>query len=208
MKKNALSNIGRKLSRLFLGRIVVRKASALRREQPPAIMTHFRSVSTSQIREVPRVGAALFVEWKKTRAIAAGSALGAQLAKRFRVNSVPLTRMEGVNVSRYKPRVKKRAAAKSGTRRIKRLPQTRRNRLSSLKIQPKFERASLLALYSPLFYDKVKKSALDKSSGNLVFWYDNERVKAGDRYHLLLLRVFDGGEPLKWVWLPANKKIG
>jgi hypothetical protein len=208
MGKNALSSIGRKLSRLFLGRIVVRKVGEPHREEPPAIMTHFRSISTSPIRNVPRVGAALFVKWKSTRAITAGSLLGAQLTRHFHVNAVPLTRMEGVNVLRYEPRIKKRAAARSGMRRIRRSPQTRQNRLNYLKIQPKFEKASLLALYSPLFHDKVKKSVLDKSSGNLIFWYDDERVKLGDRYHLLLLRVFDGGEPLKWVWLPANKKIG
>jgi hypothetical protein len=208
MENNALSNIGRKLSRLFFGRIAVREVGELHREKPTTIMTHFRSISTSPIRKVPRVGAALFVKWKSTRAIMAGSMLGGQLTKHFRVNAVPLTRMEGMNVTRYKLLLKKLAAAKPGTRRIKRLPQTRRNRLNYLKIQPKFGKASLLALYSPLFHDKVKKSVLDKSSGNLVFWYDNERVKRGERYHLLLLRVFDGGEPLKWVWLPANKKIG
>ena len=208
MAKKAFSDIGRKLSRLFLGRIVVRKVGELHREEPPAVMTHFRTISTSPIRKVPRVGAALFVKWKKTRAIAAGSMLGPQLTKHFRVNDIPLTRMERINVTQYKLHLKKRAVAKSGMWRIKRLPQTRRNRLHYFKKQPKFEKASLLALYSPLFHDKVKKSALDKSSGNLVFWYDNERVKLGDRYHLLLLRVFDGAEPLKWVWLPANKKIG
>ncbi len=208
MAKTAFSDIGRKMSRLFLGRIVVRRVGELHREEPPAVMTHFRTISTNPIRKVPRVGAALFVKWKQTRAIAAGSMLGPQLAKHFRVNGVPLTRIDHVDVTQYKLRIQKRAAAKSGMWRIKRLPQTRHNRLQYLKIKPKFEKASLLALYSPLFHDKVKKSALDKSSGNLVFWYDNERVKQGDRYHLLLLRVFDGAEPLKWVWLPANKKIG
>ena len=52
------------------------------------------------------------------------------------------------------------------------------------------------------------KSALDKASGNLLFWYDNKRVKAGEKSHLLLLRVFGAEEPLKWLWLPADKKIG
>jgi hypothetical protein len=70
------------------------------------------------------------------------------------------------------------------------------------------ERATLLALYSPIYQENVTKSALDKSSGNLLFWYDNKRVKMGEKYHLLLLRVFGGEEPLKWVWLPADKKIG
>lgn len=208
MAKSAFSDIGRKLSRLFLGRIVVRRVGELHREKMPAVMTHFRTISTSPIRKIPRVGAALFIKWKETRAIAAGGMLGPQLMKHFRVNDIPLTRMERMNVTRYKLLIKKRAAAKSGMWRIERLPHTRRNRLQYLKGKPKFEKASLLALYSPLFQDKVKKSALDKSSGNLVFWYDNERVKQGDRYHLLLLRVFNGAEPLKWVWLSANKKIG
>jgi hypothetical protein len=80
--------------------------------------------------------------------------------------------------------------------------------LNFLKKQPKFEHATLLAIYSPIFQEKVAKSALDKASGNLLFWYDSERVKSGGKYHLLLLRVFGGAEPLKWVWVPVDKKIG
>ncbi len=208
MATNAFSDIGRKLSRLFLGRIVVRRVGELHREERPAIMTHFRTVVTSPIRKVPRVGAALFIKWKEMRAIAAGAMLGTQLTKHFRVSGVPLTRMDHVDVTRYKLRIEKRAAAKSGMWRIKNLPHTRRNRLQYLKKKPKFEKSSLLALYSPLFHDRVKKSVLDKSSGNLIFWYNSERVKQGERYHLLLLRTFDGAEPLNWMWLPADKKIG
>lgn len=208
MAKTTFSDIGRKLSRLFLGRIVVREVGELHRDEPPEVMTHFRDISTIPLRKVPRVGAASFVKWKQTKAISAGSMLGVQLARNFRVNKVPLGGLSGAKVLRYKLRIEKRAAAKSGMWKMKMLPQIRRNRLNYLKKHPKFEKASLLALYSPLFHGKVKKSALDKSSGNLLLWYDNDRVKLGDKCHLLLLRVFGGEEPLKWVWLPADKKIG
>lgn len=207
MAKKTFADIGKKLSRLFLGRIVVRKVGELHREEPVEIMSHFRTVSTNPLRKVPRVGAALFVKWKQTRAISAGAVLEPRFASNFRINKIPLNGLAGTKVIQYKLRLAKRASAKSGMWKVKMLPQSRRNRLNYLKKQPKFEKASLLALYSPIFHGKVKKSALDKSSGNLVLWYDNDRVKLGDKCHLLLLRVFGGGEPLKWVWLPADKKI-
>jgi hypothetical protein len=89
---------------------------------------------------------------------------------------------------------------------MKRLPLVLKNRINFLKKQMKFEKATMLALFYPVYQEKVTKSALDKGSGNLFIWYDNDRVKSGEKYHLLLLRVFGGEEPLKWVWLPAEKK--
>jgi hypothetical protein len=53
----------------------------------------------------------------------------------------------------------------------------------------------------------MTKSALDKSGGNLLFWYDNKRVSVGEKSHLLSLRGFGEREPLKWLWLPADRKV-
>jgi hypothetical protein len=36
---------------------------------------------------------------------------------------------------------------------------------------------------------KAAKSALDKASGNLLFWYDNKRVKAGRKSHLFYRNI-------------------
>jgi hypothetical protein len=140
--------------------------------------------------------------------VGAGNLLTGQLEKKLKIRTVRLTiDTKQKRVFRYKFNIATRAAAKRGMGRITKTPITRRNRINFLKSPPKFERSTLLALYSPLFQEKIVKSALDKSSGNLLFWYDNERVKAGEKYHLLLLRVFGGEEPLKWLWLPVTKKL-
>lgn len=202
-----LSEIGRKLSRLFLGRIVVKTPGELHREEPPTVSTHFRAADVQMMRPEPRVGSALFVKWKKSRPKSAGSLLGGNLLRGFKVSGVSFDMHMKNPVKKYRLSLDKRAVAKNGMWRMKRLPQMRKNRLNYLRVKPKFERATLLALYSPLFQSKVKRSALDKASGNLLFWYENDRIKLGERYHLLLLRVFSGSEPLKWVWLPADKKL-
>lgn len=204
--ENKFSAIGKKLSRLFLGRIVVRRI-ALCRETQPQVFTHEHPVKVGLLRSEPRVCAAKFFRWNNTKASPAGTLLGGALLKNFVVRSVNIGLQEKASVKRVRFRLKKKGAAHSGMWKMKKYPMMRRNRLHFLKPQPKFEKASLLALYSPLYQEKVKKSALDKSSGNLLFWYDNDRVKIGERYHLLLLRVFGSKEPLKWVWLPADKKI-
>lgn len=204
---NFLADIKRKLARLFFGRIIVRELGELRRSEPTQIMTHFRYVDVRILRAAPRVGAALFVKWREAAAVSAGTLMGREPLKDFKVHSVyPIFRAES-QVRRYKLNLKARAHVKNAFGRIKKMPMTRRNRLNFLKTPPKFEKASLLAIYSPIYQEKVVKSALDKASGNLLFWYDYDRVKAGEKSHLLLLRVFGGTEPLKWVWLSVNKKL-
>lgn len=202
-----LSDVKKKLSRLFFGRIVVRELGELCRSEPTQIKTHFHDVDVRILRTVPRVGAALFVKWRGTAAVSAGSLMGQTPLKDFRVHSVCPVFRTGTQVKRYKLNLKIRARVRSALEKMKKMPMTRRNRLNFLKKQPKFEKASLLALYTPIYQEKVLKSALDKTSGNLLFWYDYDRVKAGEKSHLLLLRVFGGGEPLKWVWLSVNKKL-
>jgi hypothetical protein len=203
---NVIAEIGRKISRIFLGRIVVRRLGDLRRENPAKIETHFRRAEARPLRVETRVSAAMFVKWKNTAAHSAGSLLGGPPG--FRVEGVSPGAVRSPEVKRYKFNIKRRASARNAMWKISRTPSQRRNRINFLKNPPRIERATLLALYSPIFQEKVAKSALDKSSGNLLFWYDNKRVKMGVRYHLLLFRVFGGEEPLKWVWLPADKKIG
>jgi hypothetical protein len=201
-----LSEIGRKLSRLFLGRIVVRSLGDLKRAEPAKIMTHFHQVGINPMRAESRVRSALFVKWKSARAVSAGNLLNGRFLENFKVRSVRLPVPRKNIVRRHRFNIEERAAARRAMRRIARTPITRRNRLHFVKSLPKFERASVLALFSPIFQEKVVKSALDKGSGNLLFWYDNDRPKTGERHHLLLLRVFGEEEPLKWVWLPVNKK--
>jgi hypothetical protein len=202
-----VSEIGRRLSRVFFGRIVVRELAALTRDEKPEVFTHFRGVDVKPMRAEQRVGAALFVKWKKTRAKSAGFLLEPGAAAKFSVRGTTFGKLRPVSVLQYKLNLKKRASARHAMIRIGRTAITRHNRLNFIKTPPSFEKAKMLALYSPIYQEKVKKSALDKSSGNLLFWYDSERVKMGERYHLLLLRVFGGEEPLKWVWLPADKRL-
>ncbi|MDR2779775.1 MAG: hypothetical protein LBB28_01470 [Synergistaceae bacterium] len=203
-----LDEIGRKLKRVFLGRIVVRGWGELRRKTPCRTWTHFREVSVKPLRIEPRVKSALFVEWKNSRAKSAGSVLGGYAPKDFKVSGFTLGASRELGVKQYKFNIKSRARARHAMARMNGVPSTRRNRILFLKKPPKMERSTLLAVFTPIFQEKVAKSALDKASGNLLFWYDNKRVKMGDKYHLLLLRVFGGEKPLKWVWLPADKKIG
>ena len=203
-----LKDIGKKISRLFLGRVVVKKLGSLHRSEPVKMYTHFREAQIREIRAEPRVNAALFVHWRNAEIKTAGSVLSRASRGKFKVYRVGMKNIEKKCViKKYKLNIRIRAAAKNATARMKKMPITRRNRLNFLRNAPKFEKASLLALFSPIFKEKVLRSALDKAGGNLLFWYDNERVKSGDIYHLLLLRVFGGEEPLKWVWLPANKNL-
>jgi hypothetical protein len=124
----------------------------------------------------------------------------------FRVRGVKMDFKLTKGIIRHKFNLKRRAAARNAIRRIRKQPFILKNRINFLKKQLKFEKATLLALFYPVYQEKVTKSALDKGSGNLFIWYDNDRVKSGEKYHLLLLRVFGGEEPLKWVWLPAEKR--
>ena len=204
-----IEEIRRKLSRVFLGRIIVRELSELRRVSPPGISTYRRGVDVIPMRLEPRVECALFVEWKNTVAKNAGSLINLDF-KSLKVSQVVLETAKIPEIKKYKLNIKRRASARQAIARINRAPLQRRNRINFLKNPPKMENAKLLAIYSPIYQEKVAKSVLDKSSGNLLFWYDNKRVKLGERYHLLLLRVFGGEEPLKWMWLPADsdKKIG
>ncbi|MDR3164127.1 MAG: hypothetical protein LBU13_00950 [Synergistaceae bacterium] len=202
------SEITQKLSRIFLGRIIVRSLGEIRRTKPTRVDTHFRGAEVESLRAEPRVNAAMFVQWKNTSAKSAGALLDGKILKDIRTEGMTFDSARKLEVKKYKLNLKRRAAPRHAIARIHRTPSTRRNRVTYLKKPLKFEHAILLALYSPIFHEKVIKSALDKGSGNLLFWYDNERVKAGEKSHLLLLRVFGGAEPLKWLWLPADKKIG
>ena len=203
-----VEEIRRKLSRIFLGRIIVRDLGDMRREAPARIDTHIRSVEVKPMRTEPRVNAALFSAWRNSKAKSAGSVMSLARLSRFKVERVDLGTVRAPAVRQCKLNIKRRAEAKRSMWRINRAPAERRNRINFLKSPPRIEKAPMLAIYSPIYQEKVAKSALDKSSGNLLFWYDNKRIKWGEKYHLLLLRVFGGEEPLRWVWLPADKKIG
>ena len=203
-----IAELRRKLSRIFLGRIVVRQLGGLRRETPARIDTHSRGVDVKPMRMEPRVSSALFTEWRNTCAKSAGSLMGYKSFTRLGVKGVGLGGVRRPEIKKHKLNIKHRASVRHAMGRINKAPSQRRNRVNFLKNPPKMGKATLLALYSPIYQEKVLKSALDKSSGNLLFWYDNKSIKTGEKYHLLLLRVFGGEEPLKWVWLPADKKIG
>jgi hypothetical protein len=202
-----ITELGRKLSRIFLGRIIVRDMGSLLREAPLSVMTHTRKIDVKPLRAAARVGSALFVKWRGAGIKSAGLLPDPHASKKFKPHKISFRKIKHCEVRYFRFALKRKAAARKAMSRINRAPSMRHNRLGFLKNQPKFGHAALLALYSPLFQEKVVKSALDKSSGNLLFWYDNERVKIGDRYHLLLLRVFGGKEPLKWLWLPVGRKI-
>lgn len=206
MGKKTLENIGKKLSRLFLGRIKIHTVPDMKRSELPAVMTHFRGVDTHPIRTVPRVGAAMFAEWKKTKAITAGPVLGAHLEKNIKVGGRSFSR-KGAAVKGAKLISFKGGRVRNGTQMIKRLPHTRRNRISYIKDPPKFKMSSLLALYYPIYQSRVSKSSLDKKTGRLQFWYTESRAEPTGKSHLLLLRVFGSmSDPLRWVWLPADKR--
>jgi len=201
-----IDDIRRKLSRIFLGRIIIRELSAMH-SASLEIGTHRRGIAVMPMRAEPRVKTALFAEWRNTVAKSAGSLMDYKSFAGLGVSQISIEAVNKPEIKGYRLDFGRRAAARNAIARIIKIPSHRRNRINFLKNPPKIENATLLALYSPIYQEKVLKSALDKSSGNLLFWYDNKRVKVGNRYHLLLLRVFSGQEPLKWVWLPADKKI-
>lgn len=210
MARPSLKDIKQKLSRLFLGRIIIHELGPFHRsdEEMPQVLTHFRELKTEPIRSVPRVGSALFVQWRTSGAKTAGDILGRDIKNDLKVGHADLHLDFKVTVSLFRLRLPERCKAREGMWKVKKMPQTRKNRITFLKKQPRFANSSLLALYSPLYQARVKSSSLDKKTGDLKVWYDADRIRLGERSHLLLLRVFNAQEPLRWVWLPAEKKIG
>lgn len=202
----SLAEIGKKLSRIFLGRITVHNIAAGREVRALVIATHARTLETYPVRSTPRVGAALFVEWKHSTARAAGPILGSRLDQRLKVAPISFDRLRTPKVKGGMTTFEKRCAAHDGRRHLLKMPQTRRNRANFLKNPPRFAKSSLLAFFSPVFQDCVAKSSLDKASGRLMLWYDEHRRAAGRPSHLLLFRVFEGKEPLRWVWLDSDDK--
>ena len=124
--------------------------------------------------------------------------------KRGNVKAIPLNQQEG-KVIKISLKLQRAKRVRHGLMRIANFPIYRKNRLNFIKNPPKIEKATILALFSPIFRDSVIKTVLDKSSGNLLVWYERKRV-SGEPQHLLLVRVFGAKEPLEWIWLPAAKK--
>lgn len=201
----ALSSIGKKLSRLFLGRITVHDLLKETRTHDVSVMTHTRDLETYPVRSHPRVSAAMFMEWKESKARTAGDILGSRLEDNIKITSVSMDDLAQSKVRQYKLRFLDCCRARHGTKMIKKLPQLRRNRLNFLKNPPRFARSSLIAFFSPIFQGCVKKSSLDKATGRLMLWYDEHKIASG-KSHLMLFRVFEGKEPLRWVWLDVDAK--
>ena len=121
------------------------------------------------------------------------------------VKAIPLNQQEG-KVKKISLKLQRAKRVRHGLMRIANFPIYRKNRLNFIKNPPKIEKATILALFSPIFRDSVIKTVLDKSSGNLLVWYERKRV-SGEPQHLLLVRVFGAKEPLQWIWLPAGRKL-
>ena len=209
-----LADIAQKLSRLFLGRIRVRSLDPFHEREATVIHTHRRPLEIMRMRADPRVGSACFVAWKNQKARSAGSLLGklgeiktkqiSLALKRGNVKAIPLNPQEG-KVKKISLKLQRAKRVRHGLMRIAYFPIYRKIRLNFIKNPPKIEKATILALFSPIFRDSVIKTVLDKSSGNLLVWYERKRV-SGEPQHLLLVRVFGAKEPLEWIWLPAAKK--
>ncbi|MBP8784824.1 MAG: hypothetical protein KBH12_05020 [Synergistaceae bacterium] len=209
-----LADIAQKLSRLFLGRIRVRSLDPFHEREATVIHTHRRPLEIMRMRADPRVGSACFVAWKNQKARSAGSLLGklgeiktkqiSLALKGGNVKAIPLNQQEG-KVKKISLKLQRAKRVRHGLMRIANFPIYRKNRLNFIKNPPKIEKATILALFSPIFRDSVIKTVLDKSSGNLLVWYERKRV-SGEPQHLLLVRVFGAKEPLEWIWLPAAKK--
>ncbi len=198
-----LADIAQKLSRLFLGRICVRHIDMLRERETTAIRTHRRSIEITTMRSHPRVGSARFIEWKNTKAQSAGSLLG-KLGK-IKPKKIAFSLKSG-SIKKVSLGLQGAKGVRDGLLRIANLPIYRKNRLNFIKNPPKIEKATILALFSPIIRDRAAKTVLDKSSGNLLVWYERKRV-SGEPQHLLLVRVFGAKEPLQWIWLPAGRKL-
>lgn len=198
-----LDSIAQKLSRLFLGRICVRRVELLREQKTTAISSHHRIIEVTPVRTQPRVDAARFIQWRDTKAKSAGSLLG-KLGK-IKVKK-RVFRLKGGTMGRVSLGFKRAGRVRNGLMKIANLPIYRKNRLNFIKNPPKIDRATILALFSPIIGDRVARTILDKSSGNLLVWYQKKRI-GGQPQQLLLVRVFGAKEPLQWIWLPSEKKL-
>ena len=127
------SEIAQKLSRIFLGRIVVRSLGDIHRAKLARIDTHFRGVEVISLRAEPRVNAAMFVRWKNTRANTAGSLLGGKFPKNSRTEGMSFGAVRKLEVKKLKFNLKRRAVPHHAMARIHRTPSTRRNRINYLK---------------------------------------------------------------------------
>lgn len=194
---DGLSGVWEVLSRLFLGRVKVRSWRGGIVCQVLTLMDS-RPVVVRRISLDPKVQEASFVRWSRLRAAGVGRwlfdprevrVLGRLKSYRATVRGIPFGRgcsmRDAVGLARS-------------------LPQERSNRVRYCAIQMKG--AIVMAVFSPIMKELVKRSVLDKRSGRLLLWYHEgdflgRRGGTDKPARLLMVRVFGADEPISWVWL-------
>jgi hypothetical protein len=185
------------LARLFRGRVEVRSEPL-----PPPRVVEIRKlregVRVEPLRVPSRVIAAGFFEWGRMRPHVAGNLLGRDVSTPKKVVLVAREAKALGRRIRLAPRLREAKAL------AVRLPQTRRNRIAYLKEESRPKGASLLAVYSPIMRGQLRKSAIDKRSGDLLLWFDSKESRGERPSALALCRPRGAGAHLEWVWFSTK----
>lgn len=193
----SFSSIKEGLRRFFLGKVVISGLSfpAGIGSHPVIVRSSRREVPVFSVRSSVKVAEARCARWNGMKV--EGQVFDLFISPPSAKNGLPSM---GGNVS-----VKTKGAlfsiASTGTTNglslMSRLPQTRRNMVSS--ITDKTRHRDVIALFYPVIKECVVKSALEKESGSLYVWY-NPSCQGSP--HILCL-VSDPGKrpPLSWKWL-------
>lgn len=185
------ADIKEKARRFFLGRTGVYTISAgVKKLNVNSVK---RTVSTSPVRTEVSVLDSHIVNW--SREPAKGQRLDLFISSpQVRGGILPFFEM--IKPGKL-PLLSRQVQVHEAKEDMLKIPQTRSNRAATLP--DKFKKKGIIAFFYPLIQDCVVKSVLEKESGTLHVWYNqNCRKKRGQ----VLCLVSDVGKspPLSWRW--------
>lgn len=96
---------------------------------------------------------------------------------------------------------------RNGMRLMRVLPQERMNRSSYVARRPLSGKRIFLAFYSPVIYEAILKTALNRQKGTLLIWYNLES-RAQTPYGTYLMKKIGGGGGFEWEWSRADGPNG
>lgn len=99
------------------------------------------------------------------------------------------------------------SGVRNGMRIMRVLPQERVNRSSYVTRRPLSGKRIFLAFYSPVIYEAILKTALNRQKGTLLIWYNLES-RAQTPYGTFLMKKLGEGGGFEWEWSRADGPNG
>jgi len=188
--------------RLFLGKVRVHSLSTPGSASAVEIHTGKRTVAVHKgASEARVVGVSLI----GTRSILCSS-------RTFQLRSLS-REAKGVSIVPFPAEAHGRAlgelasGVRNGMRLMRVLPQERMNRSSYVTRRPLSGKRIFLAFYSPVIYEAILKTALNRQKGTLLIWYNLES-RAQTPYGTFLMKKLGEGGGFEWEWSRADGPSG